>query len=232
MRARGCHDGAIGFGTPFISGKDSLRNEFIYGDKVIRIPSTLLISAMCVMRDVSIAVTMDFKRLGKPYRCCWEKRWMRWAALHYYELNGFVGNSAPGVDFDKALKNMAAVHDSIEKGLLLSCHDCSEGGIGVASAEMAFAGGFGAEIDLAKVHSEKGMRPDHILFSESNSRFILEIKPENLDTVSKIFTGASFTVIGKTEAGERFRVVDNSRVYADENIFELKECWQKPLRNV
>jgi phosphoribosylformylglycinamidine synthase subunit PurSL len=229
--AEGCYDGAKGFGTPFISGKDSLRNEFIYGDKVIRIPPTLLISAVAVMEDVTKAVTMDFKRPGNRIAIVGLTR-NELGGSHYLDLRGEVGNSVPTVDLASAKAAMLAVHRAMEAGLIRSCHDCSEGGIGVALAEMAFAGGVGAEIKLAAPPVTSDMREDYLLFSESNSRFLIEVEPVHADALETMMRGLPFAWIGETTDAGRMVVQGARSVLVDEKLADLKEAWQKPLRTV
>ncbi|MDP2982920.1 MAG: phosphoribosylformylglycinamidine synthase subunit PurL [Candidatus Latescibacter sp.] len=229
--AQGCHDGAVGFGTPFISGKDSLRNEFIYGDKVIRIPPTLLISALCVMEDVTKAVTMDFKAPGNLIAVVGLTR-NEMGGSHYFDLKGFTGNTVPGVDIPTAREIMTTLHKAMDQRLILSCHDCSEGGIGVALAEMAFAGQVGAYVDLSEVPLGSVMRDDYILFSESNSRFIIEVEPENAHQITEMMGGIPFAWIGDTTDSVQVMIEGSGGIVADENIFALKEAWQKPLKSV
>lgn len=229
--AQGCYDGAIGFGAPFISGKDSLRNEFIYGDRVIRIPPTLLVSAMAVMEDVSRVVTMDFKRAGNRVAIVGITR-NELGGSHYFDRLGFLGNAVPGVDLPVARATMIALHAAMDAGLVRSCHDCSEGGIGVALAEMAFAGGIGAEIDLRTVPVDAPMREDFVLFSESNSRFLIEVAPENAGRVSEFLSGIPFAWIGETNDSGRLTVAGTEGTLVRETLAGLKEAWQKPLRTV
>lgn len=229
--AKGCYEGAKGFGTPFISGKDSLRNEFIYGDKVIRIPSTLLISAMTVMEDVSKAVTMDLKRPGNLLAVVGQTR-AELGGSHYFELHGAPGNSVPGVDIETARETMLALHRAMNHGFIRSCHDCSEGGLGVALAEMAFAGGFGAKVNLSAVPIDTVMRDDFILFSESNSRFIIEVAPENASHVSELLQGLPFAWVGETTDTGRLAVESTRGMLVNEDIAALKDAWQKPLKAV
>ncbi|MCE5252556.1 phosphoribosylformylglycinamidine synthase subunit PurL [bacterium] len=229
--SQGCYDGAVGFGTPFISGKDSLRNEFIYGNKVIRIPPTLLISALCVMDNVTKAVTMDFKCPDNMILIVGLTR-TEMGGSHYWDIHGAVGNSVPTVDVQTARATMIALHTAMRHGLIESCHDCSEGGIGVALAEMAFAGGIGAAADLILVPTETPMRVDHILFSESNSRFIIEIRPDHINEVSYILRDVPFAIIGKTTGNDRLIIESSNGTVVDENIFDLKKAWQEPLRVV
>jgi len=119
-----------------------------------------------------------------------------------------------------------------EKGLVRACHDCSDGGIGVAVAEMAFAGGLGATISLKSVPlGEPVDRDDFILFSESNSRFLVEIAPESKDEFEQVMSGASLAAIGQVTDSELLEVygVDGRRIVA-KSLGELKEAWQRPLR--
>jgi len=148
--ALGCKDTAIAFGTPFISGKDSLNNEFSYVDpatgekKTVAIPSSLLISAIGQVADVRQCVTMDLKQAGNLlYLVGVTKDEM--GGSHYALVNSLGGGTVPHVDLEQAPKIFAAVHRAISSGLVRSCHDLSEGGLATAAAEMAFAGGLGVE---------------------------------------------------------------------------------------
>jgi phosphoribosylformylglycinamidine synthase len=119
-----------------------------------------------------------------------------------------------------------------ERGLVRACHDCSDGGIGVAVAEMAFAGGLGARVHLGSVPLSEPMdRDDFILFSESNSRFLVEVFPDNQADFERTMTGISLANIGQVTDGEVLEIygVDGKKVLAA-SIGELKETWQKPIR--
>ena len=147
-----------------------MNNEFKAGDKTIAIPPTLLISAICVMPDVSKAISMDVKSPGNLiYIIGMTKNEL--GGSHYYYNYGFVGNSVPKVDTETAKRTMDLLANATGKGLVRSCHDCSEGGIAVTAAEMSFAGGYGMELDLSQVPIEEGIvRDDIVLFAESNTR--------------------------------------------------------------
>ena len=145
--AQACYDIAKIYETPFVSGKDSLYNEFEYEGKIIAIPHTLLISAMGIMEDVKRSVSMDFKQAGDLIYVVGETK-NEMGGSAYLDTKGFIGNSVPKVEPVKAKNLMEKLSQASEKGLVKACHDCSEGGIGVAAAEMAFAGGLGAAISL------------------------------------------------------------------------------------
>ena len=173
---------------------------------------------------------MDFKRAGNLiYVVGTTKNELGGSA--YFGTRGFVGNKVPRVDAKSARELMNKLSQATEKRLVRACHDCSEGGIGVALAEMSFAGGLGANIDLKSVPmSEPVKRDDFMLFSESNSRFLLEVAPENKDEFEKAMKGASFAAIGQVTDTE---VVEVSGLNGDKvvnaSLSELKEAWQKPL---
>ena len=173
---------------------------------------------------------MDFKRAGNLiYVVGTTKNELGGSA--YFGTRSFVGNKVPRVDSKSARELMNKLSQATEKKLVRACHDCSEGGIGVALAEMAFAGGLGANIDLKSVPmSEPVKRDDFMLFSESNSRFLLEVAPENKDEFEKAMKGASFAAIGQVTDTE---VVEVSGLNGDKvvnaSLSELKEAWQKPL---
>ena len=79
---------------------------------------------------------------------------------------------------------MEALSLAIDQRLVRSCHDCSEGGLGVATAEMAFAGGLGMHLSLKNVSRDGDVTTDDVsLFSESNSRFVVEVAPEKQEGV-------------------------------------------------
>ena len=230
--SQGCYDGAMAFGTPFISGKDSLNNEFkTDSGETISIPPTLLISAMAIVDDVKRCVTMDAKTPGNLILIVGETK-NELGASHYYKQHDEIGMSIPKVDLEQAPRVMVAIAAAIQKNLVRACHDCSEGGLAVALAEMAFAGGVGMDIDLNAVPVSKGLiRADMILFSESTSRFILEIEPDNFGAVANLLKDFRFGEIGKvTDATEFVIRGRDGKTIIESLCLDLKESWQAPLR--
>jgi phosphoribosylformylglycinamidine synthase II len=229
--AQGCADIALAYGTPFISGKDSLYNEYETGTESICIPPTLLISAMAVMEDVSRVVSMDCKQEGELLYIV-GTTYNELGGSHYYSIHGLIGNRVPQVNPKEGKKLMDTLSAAMERGLVKACHDCSEGGIGVAAAEMAFAGGLGMTLYLDKVPlGEPISRNDAILFSESNTRFLVEVAPEDSQRFEQAMKGVTFAAIGQVTKGDKFEVygIDGEKVVSTP-LAELKEAWQKPLR--
>ncbi len=226
-----CYDIAKIYETPFISGKDSLNNEYQVGDTSIAIPPTLLISAIGIMEDTTKAVSMDAKSPGNLIYILGDTK-DEMGGSHYYETLNLKSNNVPTVDAVSGKKLMEALSQATASGLVKSCHDCSEGGITVAAAEMAFAGELGMKLDLANVPSSDNLnRNDKLLFSESNSRFIVEVASECQDQFESLMEGNRFGLIGTTTSESKFEVIglDKNTVISGD-IFELKEAWQKPLR--
>ena len=227
--AEACKDVAVAFGTPFISGKDSLNNEYRSADRRISIPGTLLISAMGQVHDVRTCVTMDMKAAGNDLYLVGDTR-DELGGSHYHLVTDQVGGAVPRVDLAQAPKIFAAVHAAITKGLVRACHDLSEGGLSVAVAEMAFAGGIGADVTgLTAIAPD--LTDTARLFSESPTRFLLEVKPANAAALAEIFAALPLTKIGTTVKEPRLRIAGADGewlIWA--KLEELKEAWQKPLR--
>lgn len=233
--ALACYDVAVAYGTPFISGKDSLYNEFSFvdeaGDKqTVAIPSTLLISALGQTDDVRKSVSMDLKQADNVlYQVGATKNEL--GGSHYCLVNDVKGGAVPQVDTVMAPKIFRAMHQAIHAGLIRSCHDLSEGGLAAAIAEMSFAGELGAEIWLAAL-GEAGRCDDDIvlLFSESNTRFVIEVPPDSQKQLESIFEGLPLTEIGVVNNGPNvmFRGI---RGYGAIDLpwQDLKESWQQPL---
>ena len=229
--AQACYDTAIVYGTPFISGKDSLYNEYETGKESICIPPTLLVSAMAVIDDVNKAVSMDCKKAGNLIYIV-GATYNELGGSHYYAVHGYIGNSVPKVYPEKGKKLMNALSAAMNKGLVSACHDLSEGGIGVAAAEMSFAGGLGMNINLKNVPlADTIERDDLILFSESNARFLAEVAPEKKKDFEKTMSGVDYAEIGKVTDNKKFEVYGRSgNQVLTAPIAELKEAWQKPLK--
>ncbi len=218
--AKACYDIALAYETPFISGKDSLYNESPLG----AVTPTLLISALGIVPDIRRAVSMDFKRKGSFIYILGETR-PELGGSHYYKLKGFLGRSVPKVEPSRAKRTFAALTRAIDSGLVLACHDLSEGGLGVALAEMCFSGNVGARVELSLVPASREMRADFILFSESNSRFLVEVLPEKAQEFEALMQGTSFARIGET-LGRELVVTHDGRELLREHIAELKRSWQ------
>ena len=236
LAAQGCHDLAVAYGTPFISGKDSLYNEYTHEGKSQAIPPTLLISAMGQIPDVRRCVTMDLKAPGNLLLIVGETK-LELGGSHWLLSLGVEGGEVPKVNPEVGLATFRALHQAISQGLIRSCHDLSEGGLAVTLAEMAFAGGFGATVSLRDIPCEEDCALDGpLLFSESPSRFVIEVQPEDFDSVAGLFKGLPLGRLGRVngptlDSPPSLYVsgIDNENVI-NLPLADLKATWQRPLK--
>ena len=220
-----CYDFSVLFKAPFISGKDSLYNESPLGS----VTPTLLVTAVGVLPNVEVTTSMDLKAAGNLLYIIGETH-PELGGSEYYKLQGYLGASVPKVRGGKAKRTFKAVTKAIDLGFVKSCHDISEGGLAVAAAEMAFAGGLGLELDLAQVPRRDVERDDFVLFSESNSRFLIEVAESNRPDFEEFMHGKSCVLIGKVVKEERLKIKGlKGKVVVDAELNKLRHSWKKTL---
>lgn len=231
--SKACYDMAIVYKTPFISGKDSLNNEFNTGKRTVSIPPTLLISAIGVVDDVRKTISSDAKKEGNLLYAVGETK-QELGGSQYFLVRPKSGGMVPRVNAKKSLKLMKKLSSAIERGLVVSAHDCSEGGLAVTLAEMLFAGGYGAEVSLKKVPREKGVtRDDVILFSESNSRFIVEVPRNKKESFESAMKGEPVGLLGDISRKKKLIVKGlKETTVVSSGIDALKHAWQKPFKRI
>jgi phosphoribosylformylglycinamidine synthase len=233
--AEGCRDAAKGFSAPFISGKDSFFNQSKdEKGRDLAIPGTLLISALAPVPDIRKAITMDFKGPGNSLYLIGRTN-DELAGSLYHRLTKRTGGEVPKVTPASALDGFKSLHAAILKGLVLSAHDLSDGGLAIAAAEMGFSGEFGCLLDLDEMTRDPKIYCNAtLLFSESPSRILVEVTPENESSFLRNFgkgaKSAPVRRIGQTMANPIFKVVglDGSTIL-EESLREIKEAWQKTL---
>ncbi|MCW4043973.1 MAG: phosphoribosylformylglycinamidine synthase subunit PurL [Candidatus Bathyarchaeota archaeon] len=219
-----CYDVATALKTPFISGKDSLYNESPLGT----VTPTLLITAVGIVPDVRLTVSIDAKAPGNLLYII-GKTYPELGGSEYYKLNGFLGKSVPKVRAVQARKTYYALTKAISAGTVKACHDLSEGGLAVAAAEMALASVYGAELDLRKL-AEPLKRDDFTLFSESNSRFLLEVAEKDRESFEAIMKGKACTEIGKVTRTPRLVIRGfKGDVTVDASVADLRASWKRTL---
>jgi phosphoribosylformylglycinamidine synthase len=150
---------------------------------------------------------------------------------HYYKVNNELGANVPKMELETSVEISRRVAKAIQQGLVRSCHDCSEGGLAVGLAEMAFAGGLGIEADLRGLAaSDDCTKTDAMLFSESNSRYLIEIEPQNFDAFAKLMLNIPFGQIGEVIEDKKLLIHDvQQKTVIDADLEILKQAWQKPL---
>jgi phosphoribosylformylglycinamidine synthase len=148
----------------------------------------------------------------------------------YCRLKGFLGNSVPKLHATKARRAYYNLTKTMGEGIIRSCHDLSEGGLAVAAAEMAFAGGYGLELDLRSVPNKSVSRNDFMLFSESNSRFLLEVAEQDRAEFEELIRNKACTPIGKVTKGEKLLIRGlDGKIVVDAGLAESRRSWKKTL---
>jgi phosphoribosylformylglycinamidine synthase len=222
---RGCYDFSTYFRVPFISGKDSLYNEYTVGDKRIVIPGTLLISAMAIIDDCRKIVSSPFKKEGNLIYILGHTR-PELGGSEYLRGKKITGGFVPHVDKKTSLKIFEALERVMDKDLVKSCHDLSEGGLAVALAEMCIGSNFGANVFLQDVPHEKSMLNCEILFSESASRFLVEVEKSRKDEFECLLNGIPHGLIGCVAANrEMFVYGINNKEVVNITVDGLNEAW-------
>jgi phosphoribosylformylglycinamidine synthase len=225
------YDYCVAFGVPLISGKDSMKNDYQIGARKISIPPTVLFSVIGKIDDIRQANSMDVKAPGDLVYLLGQTH-DELGGSEYYAGHGAIGAQVPKVDAATALTRYRTVNKAQQLGLLASCHDLSDGGLGVALAESAFAGGFGLRIDLDGVDVSAPIRTDKLLFSESQSRLLVTVKPDCRQAFEDLFNGQSCSLIGQvTERQELVVTCANNEILRLANA-DMKEAWQAPLREM
>lgn len=225
------YDYTIAYGVPCISGKDSMKNDYIMGDIKISIPPTLLFSLISIVKDVNKCVTMDFKEKGNIIFIVGVTK-DELAGSEYLNLLNQKGGTLPTVDAKINKKVYQKITECIEKGYINAAHDCSDGGLAVSLAEMAFSGGFGCIVDLTSIPYHGCGREDFILFSESAGRIIFTTKSKYRNKVKNIFKNLPIAEIGETTDKKEIILLEGKKVVLKEEIDLLKSIWQKTLKDL
>jgi len=231
-----CFDYAVKYETPFISGKDSMFNDFKGFDEnneplKISVPPTFLISSLGIVKDSERAVSMDAKIAGDLVYVLGKTK-NELGASEYFASKGAIGNSVPKVDAEKAIKLYKALNKAIEAGLVASVQPVGLGGLGIAIAKKCIAGQLGAKIELGKVPKAEGVsRNDYLLFSESQSRFVVTIAKENKEEFEKAMEGNAIANIGELTEGNLEIMGLSGEKIVDAEIPALEEAYKKTLRD-
>ena len=216
--------------VPIISGNVSFYNENAKGKAVDPSP---VIACIGVMEDYSRHATTAFKRNNGSVVYLLGQRRDELGGSAYYELFDKLGANVPKPDFEKQRAMIYSVIEAVNKGILLSCHDISEGGIAACLAEMAILSNTGCEIDISVIGAasepEAGLRDDKLLFSESPG-FVAEVNEKNKQRFEKLLVsqGVDFYVIGKT-SGNNLVVKNDDKELVNLSVDEMKQKWEAGL---
>jgi phosphoribosylformylglycinamidine synthase len=217
-----CH----AFGVPCISGKDSMKNDYLGGGVKISIPPTVLFTVLGIMPDVTRAVSADFKKPGEALYVL---------GMTHGDLGGSeyaqalgISSPVPHVDALSARKRYQRLYAAICEGLVSACHDVSDGGIAVTVVEMALGGALGAVVDTSAIPARGCQHPEEALYSESPSRLVVSV-PQDRTQDFEALVGADAARIGETLAEPTLRLTHAGTILAQATLSALRHAWQSPL---
>jgi phosphoribosylformylglycinamidine synthase II len=223
--ARGCRDAALLFQAPFISGKDSLNNEYLGSDGQLHsIPATLLISSIGVMADVTKAVSMDLKQADDLLYLVGDFQPVFGGSHFQLVKAGKVNEDIPDLS-PITPKVYQALHEAIKKKIVRACHDLSEGGLAVASAEMCIGGRLGLDIELQAGESLR------TLFGETNGCLLVEVAPAHSEKFEAAFFGLPVKKLGLVQTDPRLVIQIKGENSIDLPLHELISSWNTPLQS-
>lgn len=232
---QGCFDAAIAFGAPFISGKDSLNNEYTAADgRKHAIPGTLLISALGIVPDATRTATMDLKHAGNLLYLIGDTRGeLGGSHLALAVSDAAASGSPPPQPVRDSITRMRAIHRAIADELVQSCHDCSEGGFSVAMAEMCLAGRLGALVDITHFPTgNENLTATELLFSESLSRFIVEVAPTDAAPFESYLSDVPHSCIGQVTEGTHLSVTRGETTLILTDVSALETAWRGHVKGI
>ncbi|HVQ35787.1 MAG TPA: AIR synthase-related protein [Candidatus Bathyarchaeia archaeon] len=239
---RGLDELARAYGTPLVSGKDSMKNDSTMGGVTISIPPTLLVSAIGWIDDVTSAVTLDLKEagdavfvLGTTHDETGGSEYFRWLGARaglqapLGEAAPYVGNKVPRVRAGEALPLYRALAEAIRRGLVRSAAAPALGGFALAVARSAMAGELGVDLDLTACPDLAALPPDVALFSESTGRFLITAAEGDAPAIEALFSGLACRRIGRVTAERRIRVASGTVRLVDADLDALKAAYKGAL---
>jgi phosphoribosylformylglycinamidine synthase len=233
--ARACYDYSVAYGTPFISGKDSMFNDFKgYGGSFepvfISIPPTLLVSSIGVIEDVSFCQTLDFKAagdliyvIGSTYDELDGSEYFAYAG-EKLSTNVSLGGKVPNVDAVGFANCYRAFEAAMRRGLTTSSLSVERGGLGLAIVKSSLGGLMGCRIDLSAVPGQ-GSRSDYVLFSESQGRMLVSINPSNKNEFESHLKGLPFGIIGETSADDSVVIKNGGKIAVETSLKPISDSY-------
>jgi len=226
---RSLYQTCVAYGVPCISGKDSMKNDAVIDGKRISIPPTMLYSLVGMLDDAGQAVSMDAKNAGDRVYVLGTTR-CEMGASEYYLQVGAENGQVPQVRCEQNLALYRALHQAIWSGCVASCHDLSDGGLGIALAETAFAGDLGMDIDLARVPREDVNRDDYLLYAESQGRFVVTVPEAKTEKFEALLSACATAQVGLVTDRPNFEIKGlDGKILLSESLTDLKQAWQRPL---
>jgi len=224
---RGLGDAARALKLPFMSGNVSFYNE----SKVSSVPPTPEITGIGIIKDIRTCVSSDLKKENNRIYIVGAKTKKELGGSAYYQILDVDGGQVPHTDFSLLKRCIDGILAAINKSYVRSCHDCSEGGILVSLTEMCIGGGIGCICDIDNI--KEALRSDQFLFSETNTRWLIEVENENSTEFEDFLTDAKipFFHLGTVE-GDHVRIMEKNKYLIDQSVSDLDEIWRHAISTV
>ena len=223
-----CVDFVQATGMPFISGKDSLSSTYRYPDgTVLKIPPVLCVSCFGRIYDVNKTISADFKRTDSLVAFVGKRDIEQMGGSAYFDVAGGTSPKIPQIDPDHLLTTWRSLYQAVQEGLILSCHDISEGGLLTTLAEMCWGGGVGVQIRLSEAE-----RADYSLFNETAGCFVIEFIKEDEKKIQALLGDADYRIIGNTVLAQNISAAQGDRPLFNVSLADLANAWQKPMQEV
>ncbi|MCK5808940.1 phosphoribosylformylglycinamidine synthase subunit PurS [bacterium] len=219
------------YGIPLISGKDSMKNDYGSGENKISVPPTLLFTLISKMDNVEKMITMDVKKVGDVVYLIGSTLDELGASEYAIYHGKKAAGNAPTVNSELFMDSYRKLHKAINANLISSAHDLSDGGLAVAAAESAFAGGFGMKIDLRAMPLDAAIdRDDIALFSESNGRIVVTVKEGMSEQFEQIMAGLPIGRLGEVTSSNLFKIIGlKGEMILSLSLDEMKTAWKTPM---
>ena len=238
----GLSEAVIAYGTPLISGKDSMKNDFDDGVVRLSIPPTLLVSAMGKISHADSAISMDFKSCGDLVYLV-SAGGLGLAGSQYAELLEWSSAMLPKIDLRRAAEMYKRMHEAIMCGWVKSCHDVSDGGLAVTLAESVIGSGLGVDVEMSSIReSAAAYSPTHVgeqtdilgrddfaLFGEGPARLVITIQAELRQDWEQLLEGFSCVQIGQVVQSESLTVKAGENILFSATLNELVSAWKTQL---
>lgn len=217
---------SLAFGIPCISGKDSMKNDYVGEAGRISIPPTVLFTVLGVIGNVTQAQTTDFKQPGDIVFIL-GGTWKELGASEAAQQLGLRGGRIPRVDAGPALARYRALNALMGQRAISACHDCSDGGLAIALAEMAIGGRLGCRINLDAVPAFERMNMTELIYSESASRHIVTVKPELASLLEALGMWQICKPIGEVSGDTRMTLQSGDSVLLSADVNELARAFKR-----
>ncbi len=223
---KGLKDVCVAYGIPLISGKDSMKNDADSGGVRISVRPTLLVSLIGIISDIHRALTTDFKQAGDIVFIAGTTR-KELGASTFERVSGLEFAACPKVFTSESLPLYRRLSKAISAGLVSSCHDLADGGLAAALSESALGGRLGAEIDLDACPREGELSDWELLFSESQSRFVVSVSPCAVGDFIKLTEGLPVKPIGTVTERSEVRFLRGPKTAASCSLSGIERAFKR-----